>query len=82
MALPLIDDPELDKDEHIMTSFAAEVHEWLLTFSSFSMRGFPPWPESESEEMSLRERSRGRRGGLEKCKKSGKPWRHGLKSAL
>ena len=28
------------------------------------MRGFPPCPESESDEMSLWERSRGRRVGL------------------
>ena len=30
------------------------------------MRGFPPCPESESDEMSLCERSRGRNVGLEK----------------
>ena len=62
MALPLIGDPEHHENRDMKSAEA--IKKLLCTFSSFSMRGFPPWPESESDEMSLRERSLGRRGGL------------------
>ena len=64
-----LDIVQSEKDTGTMCffTFFSFLHVWtFFTFSSFSMRGFPPCPESESDEMSLCERSRGRNVGLEK----------------